>query len=237
MKYILYLTTLVFSFISCSTAVQKGTQQVLPKGTSISISGFTRISSSVGANIHIEVNPDSPYRCMLACEKSIEAKISFDIVNDELQISAKEDFSTTQPIQIDMRVQDLKAMSNNGSGMITIDGEILGDLLTVKNTGSGSMAIRQVQTNKLNLLSTGSGDIMLSGKTKALTVKINGSGNVKAYTLDSENAVSAVTGSGNIELSVSAELEANIVGTGNIYYKGNPNIRNNITGSGLLTAR
>ncbi len=233
--YLLLLTSFLFGCNNNNTANK--TTNTPPKGTPIYISGYARVISELDADIHIEVNTDSPYYCHLDCEKSLIPMISFDITNDELRIRSKEDIHTSQPIVINMRVKDLTSVQNTSSGTIDIKGFTKAMQFNIANQGSGNISLNHLQSDRLTINSSGSGNIEVDGKTKSLSAKLLGSGSIKTFGLKTEDADTRITGSGNIEVSPSGNLDAQIIGSGNIFYKGNPAIRNNITGSGMLSAK
>ena len=236
MKFYLFSITCLF-FACNNTARQTNTH--IPKGTFINASGYSRIITDLNADIHIEVNADSPYHCYLQCDKAIEPLIVFDITNDELHIGTKDNktVNTNDPIVINMRVKELKSIKSNGSGKILVGGDLKTENFDVDNQGSSMIHVNNLQNNQVCINCNGSGEIILKGKTKNLIGKILGSGNIRAFGLETETTDAAITGSGNMEATVANTLDADITGSGNIYYKGKPSIRNSITGSGIVSAR
>lgn len=239
MKYNLYLIALVVFALSCNEKTQQSKSTVkVPEGCPINASGFARISTDLPADIQISIDPDSPYHCYLQCDKDIETLVAFNILNDELHITATENAQiNNRPVKIVMRVKELKSLALNSSGNIDVTGKNINDLLEIKNTGSGIINFSGIENSETRLVNNGSGKITLKGQTKLLNARNTGSGNIHAYELFSENAMSSVAGSGNIEIAAISELEAKIVGSGNIFYKGTPVIKNNTTGSGMLSAK
>ncbi len=235
MKVSLFVLLLFLLACNIITTDQKTVER---KGNQIHISGFSHIRSSIAADIHIEMNPDSPYQCFLQCEKSIAALIVFDMVNDQLHIRAKDDESinTREPIIITMRIRDLQSIDNDGSGRISVKGALTAHCV-VDNQGSGAIQLHDVHNQHLEANVMGSGSIRLVGDTKELLTKITGSGHVNAFDLHTEATDATVVGSGSVEVSVSNTLDADIAGSGNIYYRGKPAVRTSISGSGSVIAQ
>jgi Putative auto-transporter adhesin, head GIN domain len=122
----------------------------------------------------------------------------------------------------------------SGSGQFFQSGVLtLSDRLTLLSTGAGEMTANFI-TQRLEVVSSGSANMNLSGAATSQTVAVSGSGDYSAFGLTSNLCVIESSGSGNAEVTVSDEFEVNISGSGNVSYKGNPTITSNITGTGRL---
>jgi hypothetical protein len=210
-----------------------------PNGTVISVTGFSRLVSNIGADIQIVVNADSPASCILQCEKSIEDQIIFNESNDELHISSKPNFTfnNNKPVNIIIRVKELKSISCNGSGKIVVEGPVISGQFEVENDGSTQMIIKEIDTKQLSIQCNGSGEMIVQGKCVSFKGSILGSGSIKALDLQAENTEAELTGSGNLETRVSKTLDVNITGSGSVLYAGSPAVTKNITGSGTVSSQ
>lgn len=224
-------------FIYACNFTTSTTHTMTPNGISINASGFAQVISEISADIQIEVNPDSDYYCFLDCDQAIESAITFDIINDELRIEAKEPIHTNKPIRIHMRVKELKSLNNKSSGNIVVKGGVKASHFKIDNLGSGTIQINDLQSTQLTVQNHGSGNVQLQGKVDQLDAQLLGSGNIEAINLSSAEAEASINGSGNIEVAAISKLQAQIVGSGNIFYKGNPTLQKNITGSGMISAK
>ena len=84
---------------------------------------------------------------------------------------------------------------------------------------------------------SGSGDIVVSGKTDEFEAAVAGSGDIKAIDLSSKRADMRISGSGGISITVNEEILARISGSGDIKYRGNPRIEDvKVSGSGKVSA-
>ena len=231
-----YLLLPMLFFYACNFT-STSTHTPIAKGIAINASGFAQVIAEISADIQIEVNPDSDYYCYLECDKAIESAITFDIINDELRIEAKDPIHTNKPIYIHMRVKELKSLNNKSSGNIVVKGGVKATNFKIDNLGSGTILLNDLQSNQLMVQNHGSGNVQLVGKVEKLEAHLLGSGNIEAFNLLSNEAETSITGSGNIEVAAASKLNAQIVGSGNIFYKGNPTLQNNITGSGMISAK
>lgn len=114
------------------------------------------------------------------------------------------------------------------------------DFSILKSNGSANWNSDELQINP-KIISNGSGNITLKGKSDFQEIVINGSGNVILKSMPTTNTKATINGSGNCELFVSnnaecfingsgnikitgieGELKITISGSGNLYYSGNP---------------
>lgn len=112
----------------------------------------------------------------------------------------------------------------------------IGTIEEVSIAGSGDVKIRQLDTDKLDLSITGSGDCLASGNTSHVSLAIAGSGEADLRKLQANSAKVRITGSGSAIVNVKENLSAKISGSGNIRYLKNPKIQKAVTGSGSITA-
>lgn len=112
----------------------------------------------------------------------------------------------------------------------------IGTIEEVSIAGSGDVKIRQLDTDKLDLSITGSGDCLASGNTSHVSLAIAGSGEADLRKLQANSAKVRITGSGSAIVNAKENLSAKISGSGNIRYLKNPKIQKAVTGSGSITA-
>ena len=112
----------------------------------------------------------------------------------------------------------------------------IGTIEEVSIAGSGDVKIRQLDTDKLDLSITGSGDCLASGNTSHVSLAIAGSGEADLRKLQANSAKVRITGSGCAIINAKENLSAKISGSGNIRYLKNPKIQKAVTGSGSITA-
>lgn len=141
--------------------------------------------------------------------KLVETKLT----GDTLTLSTSENYSTKNPITIQVSTLHLTAIESNDSGDVNLSG--------INSMTFGS---------KLK----GSGRIDLSGTTGGFDVKINGSGELNAQKLISEKAYVEINGSGDVHIHVNQNMYGKINGSGSIAYSGNPRVTEDISGSGSI---
>jgi hypothetical protein len=104
----------------------------------------------------------------------------------------------------------------------------------VRVSGSGDVVATKVETPKLALHISGSGDVKLAGHSQALEARISGSGRVDATKLAVDDASIDISGSGRLALSARKTLKTRISGSGDLEYYGDPVVEQRISGVGRV---
>jgi Putative auto-transporter adhesin, head GIN domain len=107
------------------------------------------------------------------------------------------------------------------------------DALTL--TGSGVIAVTDIEASSLTVRLPGSGVLRASGAATKLDVTLGGSGDAQLEQLVASDVRAVVSGSGRIVLTATESLDASVSGSGAIMYGGNPQeVTKSITGSGAI---
>ncbi len=138
-------------------------------------------------------------------------------------------------IECDNIITDNLDVNLIGSGKILLglseDGYVETEKLDINHTGSGDIEV-DVDADEIEVDLTGSGEIELYGTANETDLTISGSGRIDADELIQQECKAKITSSGRIYVYVEEYLEVVITGSGDVYYKGNPVISRKITGSG-----
>jgi hypothetical protein len=127
------------------------------------------------------------------------------------------------------------------------------DLVSVKQSGSGSIVTDYFEPAKADFFVSGSGSIltainageidagvsgtgwiMVEGNAGQSFLTISGSGNINTSDLLVERCNANISGSGTMQVNASEIIYARISGSGNLYFHGNPKVEANISGSGKV---
>ena len=195
----------------------------------------------------------------IEAEDNLLPLLTSEIINGTLKLGTKPNtsISATKPIKYTLVVKNIAALSANGSGNIaasdlvsgdnfqlTLSGSGSLDLSSLKSNkvainlnGSGSAAIATLNTQSLGAVLSGNGTLELSGTTADQNINLSGSGDFKGENLVSKTAVANTNGSGDIILQVSDTLVATSSGSGDITYIGNPSVTQQRSGSGKITQK
>ena len=111
------------------------------------------------------------------------------------------------------------------------------DLSFIENSGSAKILAKNINTPKLVVVLSGSGDVKISGKADHQDLSIKGSASYNAFDLASKVAYVIIKGSGSAFVNASNTLDVKISGSGSVEYKGGATVSQKITGSGIIKRR
>ncbi len=83
---------------------------------------------------------------------------------------------------------------------------------------------KRISTSDTQVNISGSGNVLLDGKSTEAEYHIAGSGDINATELKVENVNARISGSGSIRCYATENLTGGVSGSGNVAYKGNPQI-------------
>lgn len=155
-------------------------------------------------------------------KQSIEVEngeyLDFEMKNKTLYVGSKKNYNW-------------KRSKNQKQTVIRISMESLRSLVL---SGSGSIEMtNSFHSKEFNVIVSGSGDIVLDGKTEDLEIMISGSGEIDARNMASKSCKVAVSGSGEAKVDCKHSLDVMVSGSGEVYYSGEPEHKSvSITGSG-----
>ena len=84
--------------------------------------------------------------------------------------------------------------------------------------------LKRISTSDTQVNISGSGNVLLDGKSTEAEYHIAGSGDINATELKVENVNARISGSGSIRCYATENLTGGVSGSGNVAYKGNPQI-------------
>ena len=180
------------------------------------VSGFDEVELSGIGNLSIRQTGTESLS--VEAEEDVLPKIRTEVVNNRLIIGPEPNTSirTTEPIDYDLTVEDLQALTLSGSGNIDA---------------------RDISTDMLRIDISGSGDIAASGRADAQKISISGSGTYRAEDLESDRVEIDVEGAGSAVVNVSDALDARVTGTGSVEYVGDPAVEQDVSGAGRVSKR
>jgi hypothetical protein len=178
------------------------------------VSGFDEVELRGVGNLSIRQTGSESLS--VEAEDNVLPKITTKVVNGRLILSPEPDTSiqTTEPINYELTVKDLRAL---------------------KVSGSGDVEARGIGTDNLGIDIGGSGDVKISGRADSQEVSISGSGDYRAKDLQSKEAKVDVSGSGSAIVNASKALEAKVSGAGSVEYVGDPTVEEDVSGAGRVS--
>ena len=138
--------------------------------------------------------------------------------NNELVIGLKDGGYSNITLRAYVSLKTIENLTINGAGKITTQNSLNSD--------------------NLDLIVNGAGNVSISGNSNYIYCFINGAGNVSAKEFAVQKCKAIVNGAGNITITVTEDLDATVNGAGNIFYYGNPaNVTTSITGLGQIVGK
>ena len=181
--------------------------RALPAFSSLDLAGSNDVTVLVGSPQSVVVHADS----------NLISNVTTSVVGGTLVIGDTGSFTTRSPMNVDVSVPSLTALTLSGDGQLSVTG-ISAPQLTVSIPGSG-------------LLSA-------SGTATRLDVTLDGDGQAQLSQLTARDVHAVLAGSGLIQVNATASLDAAVPGSGMIMYSGNPpHVTTSVTGTGTVLGR
>lgn len=166
-------------------------------------------------------------------------KVITEVDNNTLKISLEKGNYRNIGLKVYVTVREVEGLKSTGSGSIKLQSDISSGSLSLGNTGSGNITLKNVNADNLSVGITGSGFITIAGgSVEEFTLSQTGSGDFKGEGLSAEKASINKTGSGQSLIGEVENLSVKSTGSGNVYYSGNPQSTNiSATGSAKVMKR
>ena len=196
------------------------------------VGDFTGIKAGDAFNIVISqsdvngVKVDAP--------DNMQGQIKTEVKDGILCISVDENVKGDKDVKILISVKGLSSLEISGSADVKTDKVLICDKLNIKSSGAGDVTL-EVKANEIKTDISGAGDVHLKGSVAVLTADVSGAGDLKASNMEADKAKIKVSGAGDAKVNVKQTLDADVSGAGSIIYKGNPAERNVvISGAGSV---
>lgn len=208
-----------------------------PKGTiekkEFNIEDYSSIETLGSADVYYEQSPIAPPYLRVETDEDKIELINIEVKKGVLSIKLDKSVKNLRVLKIYTNSKSLSKVLLTGSGNIKLQGEIKTDKLDITLQGSGDINALNVNSQQINVLVKGSGDVVIKGKTKNLSVKVQGSGDFDGKALEAQDVDCIVQGSGDAVVNASSSLNARVQGSGDIKYLGAATkITKSINGSG-----
>lgn len=230
---ILNLLALFISTTSCITDTINGNGILSTEERNTP--AFEKVKSSGSFEVFIAKGDD--YEVIVNAEENVLPFIETYVSNGILTLDIKDHtvIRNDFPMEVFITTPDLNGIKLSGSGTISTD-YFESDKMDLLLSGSGDI-ITACDARNIKVSISGSGNIEVTGNADASQVVISGSGNAETANLNTKSCFSNISGSGNIWISVDTYLEARISGSGNVFYYGYPEIKKSISGSGHIIGK
>ncbi|MES2732889.1 MAG: head GIN domain-containing protein [Bacteroidota bacterium] len=158
----------------------------------------------------------------------IEAKgvepdeITTEVKGNKLIIALdKNNYGRSKRSILYLTYSQLNRIEWSGAGELWTQSALIGDKLELLVTGAGKV-VMQLSVKTLHVNMSGAGKVELSGRVTSQHIQMNGVGAFEGTELQSETANVQHNGVGTVRVNVTKVLEANASGIGSILYTGHP---------------
>ncbi len=173
--------------------------------TAVDLAGGNTVTVHVGGAQAVAVHGDD----------NLIKYVTTTVKDGTLAVGQSRSFSTSSPMNVEITVPALDAVTLSGAGVLTVDG-VRADHFTVRVPGSGVLVV--------------------TGTATTLDATLSGTGDVRLDALAAHDATASVSGTGRLLINASHSLDATVSGTGSILYSGSPTVlTKNVTGTGSIT--
>jgi hypothetical protein len=173
---------------------------------------FTRVENDSSVDVRMRVGETLSVR-VLAGEKVID-DVRTEVRGDTLEVSFDHSGWGGDNVVVEATVPELTGVAVDGSGDVEASG---------------------IDGGELDVVSDGSGEVMLEGTVERLALDVDGSGDADLAGLDAREAHVFVSGSGEADVSAVERLAVEVDGSGDVRYYGDPDVTQQIDGSGELS--
>lgn len=219
--------------VGCIGLVEAATRETNHDETR-TIDAFHSISNSGSIVVNVRFGEHESVR-LEGDAKAIE-EIETVVEGGTLKIRYKSKVSIRQNwerVTAYVTARRIEALSQSGSGSITVVGKLKANELNASLSGSGHVVFES-DVDVCNASLSGSGRITANGRATKSNVSISGSGRFDGRELKSQSANLKISGSGTIAIHANDQLDASVSGSGSIRYSGNAKANFKKSGSGSL---
>ncbi|HEX2166211.1 MAG TPA: head GIN domain-containing protein [Longimicrobiales bacterium] len=192
---------------------------------------FTGVSNSTAAEV--EILHSFTEDVFIRAQDNILPYVRTRVRNGVLTIYTDSDVTLRPeyPIIVEVDVVTLRTLESSGRGFMR--GQLIdATRLEVNSSGSGDIDLPDLLADSLIILNSGSGDVTAEGQVERLRVNMSAAGGVDTRDLEAFEADVTISGSGSATIRVRDYLRAVLSGSGWLRYFGSPDVEQTVTGTG-----
>lgn len=195
----------------------------------------------VDNHIHVNLVSDTISRFDIHAPENLMDAISFHTINDTLYFKNTHHHTWLHyedSIIVTIHFANrLKSINTRGTGQISTNSMLTGEILTLFAQGGSGKINANVVVDRLRIISFSrtTTDFRIQGYCNELIIFCRGRGVIETTGLNSMNVNAVHAGANHIHIRALRTLQSSIENSGNIYYEGNPQIiREQKNGTGQL---
>ncbi len=198
------------------------------------VQGFDRITIRIPATVGI-IQADQA-KVQITAEPKVLDRLLVTERDRTLIIEAPGGFSTTQPLSVAISALDLRKVTLEAAGDITIN-RPRGRRLDLHASGAGSMHVNDAEIGMMAVQLDGAGTARLSGRASGLYLQLSGASTVDAGALRAARVTVNVEGAGEVLIHADESIDATVSGSGSVRYQGTAVVKRRVSGAGLIERR
>ena len=173
----------------------------------------------------------------MSCVGQVEL-VQSETKNGVVELTAPENYHELYKFDSDGKELDIN-FTKKGINIHTKEVKIkiyTSDLVRIENRGAAGISMDSLDTDRIEIVNSGVGDIKINGITDDAYLTCSGVGSIHAEGLKALNVKANISGVGSIECYASENIEGRVSGVGSLKYGGNPKQKNNSrTGVGSIS--
>lgn len=193
---------------------------------SMNVNDFSEIKVSDGVNVKCICDADSAGQVSFRCPREMASMILFTNKDNRLLIQLATEAVAYQGKglpTITVYPSLLTKIENTSDSTVTVEKLPATAKLNVKVIGNGTICVHGIRSHQVNAsITTGSGHIVVDGKTNRASLSNIGTGPIEAGNLQAEYVTCKVLGTGPVDCFVTEELKIMGMGSGKVIYDGRP---------------
>lgn len=182
---------------------------------SLEINGIVNVYITQGDNESIVVETDDNLQDAILTENN----------NDRLVIKEKKGvFEKFTKVNVYVTVTNLSKLEVSGISNVECQNQLQTEKLDVDISGTGNITL-DVNCQILKTDISGVGNVNLKGEAKNAVIEKSGAGSLRAFELTVQTLEIENSGIGNAEVTAVKEISIESSGAGNLHYKGDPVVK------------
>ena len=210
MKKILFLVVCVMALAACSNVQVMGYEKVDASETIVvetyELKPFEKIDVKGVANVEIIQSEEKNGVVELKAPDNYIDLFKFDSEDGRLVIDL------AKKVNIDVKKVQITVYTS--------------DLTALKNSGVSHVIMESLDTDKLEVINSGVGDIQIGGVADDVKLVCSGVGSIRAKELKALNVKADVSGVGSVTCYASERIDGTVSGVGSLKYAGHPKVKN-----------
>ena len=215
---------MIFSLVLFANSASGQSNRITNRN--FNVAPFSAIeANSVG---NIEFSQSSGYSVSAEGNEEMVDNLVVTVQNNRLKLSMKKKpkkmFGKRRSGKLVIRISSptLNAIESKGVGNIELKGKLETSRFKIVSDGVGNLNAQHLNSDNIDITSSGVGNIALKGTAASVTVESDGVGNVKIENLKAKNVKIDSDGVGNVSCHATESVEIHAGGIGNVTYYGNP---------------